>query len=443
MFINGNYSALAEIVNHINNPNNKMGVLIEEIPADLGRSYEGYKRGGLIEGSEKLRKEVMAAIVWLFGIPFFNKAGNIFCEKVLKIPMDIDLSNTKEGNNSILDSINYLKTNKNPKNLDVSELKKYQTGKIQEKIKNLSTEAILKRIKSAKTITILASLVINCGLMGIVLPKINQKITEKKLSKNNVSKTMLKEQSIDKYIDSFKNNKQNLNFKGNIISLLQNYAYKLENNNRTRLVSTDVPMITGRAATSRNKYEALEFILMDGGSIFFYNYSLGLVQKMLRKIFPTPDINPKIAEDISKLNPKTIEDAIKDINKNSNIESLFKDKNLKDKYYKIGTFNKYGKINRFVKDEDLKQIDKSVVSLLEKISSNESIFKEGKIDQNELQKFIKRINKTNALYMIAGFVVSILGLASIMPKLTFWITKKITGKNTFAGITNYNNNEKK
>ena len=77
MSINNVYSGLARAVNHINNPNLPTGVLIEEIPADVGRSYEGYKRGGILEGAEKLRKELMSAAVWIAGIPVFQKANEL------------------------------------------------------------------------------------------------------------------------------------------------------------------------------------------------------------------------------------------------------------------------------------------------------------------------------------------------------------------------------
>ena len=97
MSINGNYSNLAKAMWHLKNPNAQTGTLLIELPADVGRAYNGYKRGGIIEGSEKFRKEVMSAAVWLFGIPFFNWAGNKICENLLKIPMDIDYSGTNGG----------------------------------------------------------------------------------------------------------------------------------------------------------------------------------------------------------------------------------------------------------------------------------------------------------------------------------------------------------
>ena len=105
MFINNAYSTATKVINVIQNPALPVGTLIEEIPCDIGRSYQGYKRGGIIEGAEKLRKEVMAAAIWLFGMPVFKYLGDKFCEGVLKLPMNIDYSNNREGNDAILNSI--------------------------------------------------------------------------------------------------------------------------------------------------------------------------------------------------------------------------------------------------------------------------------------------------------------------------------------------------
>ena len=135
---------------HLKNPNAQTGTLLIELPADVRRAYSGYKRGGIIEGSEKFRKEVMSAAVWLFGIPFFNWTGKKICENLLKIPMDIDYSGTNggissfkeiakklipnnknaqttiksEGLDTITNSVEYLTTGINRYNLDDSELKK-------------------------------------------------------------------------------------------------------------------------------------------------------------------------------------------------------------------------------------------------------------------------------------------------------------------------------
>ena len=50
-------------------------------------------------------------------------------------------------------------------------------------------------------------------------------------------------------------------------------------------------------------------------------------------------------------------------------DNLIKDANVEKTIYTHGTFGKYGKINRFVKNEDIDSIDKSVVEYLNYIAS--------------------------------------------------------------------------
>ena len=213
MAINGNYSNLANVMWHLRNPNAQTGTMLIELPADVGRAYSGYKRGGIIEGSEKFRKELMSAAVWLFGIPAFNKIGNFACEKLLKIPMDIDYSNAKDGRDAIRDSIEYLADQTKKKGLDTAELDKY-IGKFE--IKNI--DKTVKTIKHSKQAISIAAWAINCILMGIVLPKLNQKITNDKLKKNQGQKetTTLKAPSMEEYQKTTKGNK-NISFSGGII----------------------------------------------------------------------------------------------------------------------------------------------------------------------------------------------------------------------------------
>ena len=84
-----------------------------EVPADIGRAKSAYERGGIIEATEKFSKEMMSAVVWLFGIPAFNWIGNKAVETFAKLPMNIDYSNKEYGNNAIEDTVRYLKSNEN------------------------------------------------------------------------------------------------------------------------------------------------------------------------------------------------------------------------------------------------------------------------------------------------------------------------------------------
>lgn len=463
MFNNISYSPLAQAVSHINNPNYATGTLLEEVPCTLGRTRAGFKRGGTIEGMERFRKESMSALVWLFGIRAFNKLGNLFFEHVLKTPMISDFCKKGEGNNCIQDTVDFLaqgfKTKEEAlenvprvfgdrfKNVDYSIL----IEKYGDKFKGVDTEKLVRKIKGAKMISSLSALVFNCVMMGVILPKVNQAITRKKLQEQKVqSETPLKYPSFGEFSKNTNSNKS----QGSQISFggidLENMVYRIDNDNRYRLVATDIPMLIGRVATSRNKYEALENIMIDGGSMYFYNFCAGHVQKLLRNNSKVPNIDPKIAEYIAVQGEDALKNAYEQIEQNkTSIMDLF-EPNVAKEIYKGATYGKYGHIEKFVKTQDLENIDSTVVKFLNYIKDKakatdgveKQLFVDGKINEDILKDAVKKINRTNALYLASGLAVSILGLALIVPKVTYWVTKKITGKDEFTGITDYSDNSK-
>ncbi len=229
------------------------------------------------------------------------------------------------------------------------------------------------------------------------------------------------------------------NFAQTIAGLPDLFTYGINTNNTCRLVSTDVPMIIGRCATARNKYEALEIGIMDTLAIYFYNFSLGHVEKLLRKVCPTPDVNPRVAEFIANLGPEKIKAAIEKINlegADKSIEGLF-GQAAKNEIYKQATFGKYGKINRFVKNDELKSIDRTVEELL-KFIDTKGLLKTNDIDTKTLVNFIRKTNLKGAAFYGAGIVASFLGLGVLIPKIAYAITKHITGKDGFIGIEEEN-----
>jgi len=429
-----NYTTVAKVVNHINNPNRQTGTLLEEIPADIGRSYQGYKRGGLIEGAEKLRKEVFSAGVWLFGIPIFNFLGAKLFEIFKKIPMNMDYSE-----DTIKNVINYLKTGSNPLNKNACDLKKYlNNSKLMENIKNKSLDVLVNETKKAKQITSLSAIVLNCAAMGIIIPKINQAITRKKLKQNT---TTLKPTSIEEYKSKTKNKNNQISFSGKISNLIEEATYRTENDNKFRLIITDIPMIIGRMAVSRNPYEALETLVIDGGSIYFYNFIAGHIQKLLSKPMNTSLINPIVAETIAGDKTGIVEKTLKNLpNEPKNLDELFKNKEFADLIYNQATYQKYLKINKFVPDEDIKQINESVFKYLKKL--NELSKKENINDFSDILKIAQKMNKKNAFGLTLGLIASVFGLGVFLPKLAFWITEKLTGRKGFIAIQDFNKKNK-
>ena len=429
MLINNISTKIPQIVHTINNPNLPVGTLIEEIPTDVGRSYAGYKRGGIIEGAEKLRKEVMAAIVWMFGIRAFNELGTKICENILNIPMNIDYSNPKEGNDAIKDSVNFLVGKLKITDMDTSELAKYK-----DKFKGMDPETLIKKVKGAKQINSILAVILNCLAMGIALPKINQAITRRKLAK------MKKEAELQKP----QQNQQDIKFKGDIIN---KFVFNVENNNTFRLIATDIPMIAGRVGTSRNKYEGIENLVIDGGSIYFYNFCASHIQKLLRKYTQTPNIPPIIADIISNADEKTLSEMFENMAQKNDIKTLAditSNNEIIRQIFDKGTYGKSGKINRFVKSDDLKEVSDNVILFLNSIKTaqkpNQQLFKDGKINSELIKEVTRKTNMKNAVFLASGLVMSILGLAVIIPKTAFWITKKLTGKNEFSGLMSVDDN---
>lgn len=463
MPINNNYSMLAQSIKLLNNPTKPWGTLAEEIPTDIGRSYAGYKRGGIIEGAEKLRKELMTAAVWMFGIPIFNEAGNVLCEKLLKIPTkNIDFSDAMKGNDAIGDVAKYLKSGGLIKKagVDYSEVEHFLSDKnLMEKIKNIPTEDLIKRISGAKKVTSILAVILNCAMMGFVIPKFNQYLTSKKLKKqeNNKKRELKDFVSFDEFQKNTKNSK-NISFTSGIPRNSYEFTYAVENNSRFRLLVTDIPMIIGRMVTSRNKYEALEYLVMDGLSAYFYNFASEHAQNLLRgkKIPSTQAISIEALTN----DPEAFESGLKKILSNPDIfklqegqkpdsilKNIFGDE-IASEIYKNETFGKYGKANRYIEDDKIKSINKSVESFIDFLfkkakEENTDLIKEGKINSDFILEASKKIKHKNAGLLAIGLGVSIFGLSILIPKLTFAITRKLTGRNEFIGIAKFDDKDKK
>ncbi len=275
--------------------------------------------------------------------------------------------------------------------------------------------------------------------MGVAIPKINQAITRKKIKKMNSQKPVCTSN-----FDDFKNktSKNQPSFTG-IGDFVRNIPYMTENNNTFRLISTDIPTLIGRAATSRNRYEALENTIIDAGSIYFYNFCAHDLQKFVRKKAGVPSLNPMVAQSFIDADKDMIKNALDKVNgdKVLSVNELF-DKDFAHKIYSMSTFGKYGKINRFVEDSKIKEIDNEVYNYLKIIKNKINYGNKKPFDIDKFLSEAKKYNAKNALYLGLGFIVAIFGLSTLMPKIAFRVTTLLTGKNEFTGIAHFDNNKK-
>ena len=162
----------------------------------------------------------------------------------------------------------------------------------------------------------------------------------------------------------------------------------------------------------------------------------------------TPELISKytqIAEEMAKLQPAvegseriTIEQAER-VFKGGYLNNPEFMKNLYE--LNFGTNKKLNIANfldpfKFISADNVETVDKELKFFVEQII--EKAKKSGtEITEEILNKAVKTNSKLNALNWGAGFAVSALFLSTIIPKLQYWMTKKITGSNEFPGTEEF------
>jgi len=468
------------------NPDKILPVAIIEVACTGGRTYNGYKRGGEIEGKERLREETAGAVFWLFGVKVLNKIGDFIGKKIGIKNLDVDLGR--------------------------DELRAPFLNNVKEEAAKTAAFKFGKVASSAAIATF---------LLGFVLPKINHKITDMQRNKNKLKEagtTGVKNDNTSSVapanilglaypsMDSFvkKTKPQSLAFKGNnsLTSFFSTAAYNLENNAAWRLMSTDVGMIAGRVANSRNKFEAFEFFFRDTTSTYFYLLATPHVYGFMNKITGNTPIHPDALEvfknhllnsmgeekfspeefkNRAKETPSNISEILEKIKFNKDVVTLeefnaatadkFKEKallmselqpkmfeksilskqqvvdivsdgwNTNPEFIKkaldAGTYGAASDAKKFVSRKTVEGIRESIddfVNNLAKYASSKGV---KEIDAQFVQNFVKRTTKLNFAFRLLGMAVSGLGIAVLIPKIQYKLTELRTGSKEFPGTANF------
>lgn len=248
-------------------------VILLEAFVEGGRTYQAYKRGGFTEARERLTEEMIGAIFWFSGVPLFNKLiDKGVGEKLFKLPE----TNFDTGKDSL----------RNPVKNYISKFQKQLA---------MNPEKAEKMIAKYKFGKVLTSILLANGLVGLVLPKVNQGIT-KHLMKKNAQEVQPKEQeqtstsaqnsvqeqyTIDKFLN--KDDKFNVAFGMNPQTLMS-LAYNFENNPKYGLLATDLGVWIGRGTCARNKYERTEVLFRDITSSYFYMFNMPVIAWAMNKL---------------------------------------------------------------------------------------------------------------------------------------------------------------
>lgn len=450
-------SAPAKALGQFYNANATIPTLIIETGVTLGRANEANKRGGKPEAIDRLVEQGISAVVWIYGVKALKKIGDLIGEKLLKLDLNFDI-----GSDELRKPIKYInkkELNFKAGNIIISTaLATYFIGAILPKINN----AILKK----------------------TLKKENSKKEETK---------KLEVESFEEFKNKTQKNKQ-ISFTS-ISNVLANSAHVLENNSTARLFITDTGVIAGRFHNAPNKYRKIEGLFRDIASIYFYLKATKDITGVLNKLFKNTDIDPKTLEKtVERLSEKlrenpdlSNEDFLKFAKGEINSEDLSKLKELFGKKKTI-TLTKFKEnfesfaqnaekmsamqfaregeeVLSFKQAKDVlspcwindseflkktyeyvankkdiadkktfvssKYLDKTRDSIDKFIQQIYDSAKDQKIDDEFISKIAKSTIRKNLIFNIVGTAISIFALGTLIPKIQYAITKKLTHENKF------------
>jgi len=449
------------------NPNNVLPTLFIESGVTAGRSFEANKTGGKIEASERLVEQGTSAVIWLWGVQALKKIGETIGKKVLKLKnLNFDVG------------FDYLR---NP-------------------LENIDKKLVGFKVGNILTSTALATAFIGFGLPKINHFITNKMLEKNKNKENKNQKTLIKPQTIGDFQKSLKK-KNDISFTSLYDSCL-NLAHTLENNSTARLFITDFGVIGGRFYNARNKYEKIENIFRDVSSIYFYLFSTKHIVKGLNKLSGNTDINPDVLKSVSKMLTEKIKttdvDSVSLIQKafgevsNENLEKideLFKGRKIIDlseflsafdcniekaksisslqpllkgnrvltkeqakdilingwiseagflhNIYNSATKGKYSKKENFVSAKSLDNVRASVEKFI--LQLDKKLKKQGgNLTEALIEKTANSSIHRNLAFYIIGTVASTFALAILIPKVQYFIRRKLTNKDEFVGIRDKN-----
>lgn len=439
-------------------------IVLLEAAVVAGRTYHAYDRGGFIEARERGTEEILGSIFWLGGVQAFNKMGDSIGKKVLKL----DNVNFEVGKDAV----------RNPIQNFMKKYPKY----------NAATLGAFKLTK------VVSSILLANTIIGFIVPKINQAITNKY------------QKSVEEIDKKNNQNKTNTTFEGGNPQMLLTLANCFENDARYKLLSTDVGIAGGRAVNARNKYERREILFRDLSSIYFYMFCRNDLNKLLNKIqtgrstrldavsaqkldshlrsnmdknksysveefeklafgdknatvpksiqekfknsliklddfkAAEQDLNiVKRAEQMSRLQPKVngisilTSEQVKDVYTNGLIDNP----RFLNKVFRTFSDKKSTDPMKFFAEKDLRAVKEDMAAYVKDIIKK-SKFSGDSITVKTLEKANKLNFFKNATNLGAGFAISAYFLSSAIPKLQYWLTAKQTGQDKFPGIEKYN-----
>ena len=345
-----------------------------------GRTLQAAKRGGFDEARERFTEESIGAFFWFCGVKGFNKMNDYIGKWLLKLltpnfdgkeddirkPVTNYLHDEKlikaaargelseEEIASTFDDAMLKRLNKLKKRIGKIDDPNNAAEIIQKRAGKFLRELTPKQTAVFKSLKIGSSILLANGLVGFVVPHINQKITrilhEKRQEKHFEKELQyFKPVNMDSFVNEEKaKSKDNVAFTGIAPATLLSIANHFENDTVYQLLSTDVGIAGGRAVSARNNHERTEVLFRDLSSIYFYMFNMPNINKWMNMLEDgrKTRLDPVGAQEVTDLmkdvlkengNKMSVDDfSMKILGNNNNVYKITPELNAK---FKNGVIN--------------------------------------------------------------------------------------------------------
>ena len=365
------------IYSTLGNNSSYVPLAIKDVANSCGLTTASYIAGDKVEGKDRFIDEFGTQIIWLGGLPFFNKIFSLLLFKPAKLDSKIDAR--------ILKDQNILKT----------ALEMAPTEAIKNSLTNVASH---QKLFKALTIARFAAASVATTLSYLGLTKFRHKYTEEQIKKDYFAKQKLNQKLNNKFessavpfssafSDVHKNGKsdgkdKNPSFTGGF----QDFIFDPVRN----LMLVDGAITTERLSHARNPQDFLGYVIKEGSFWIFMYFAGPLIAKAMEK--SADKKGTSIDLDARVIESEKFKNAFKDGSIKSHLQA-FKAADKSDlDIYKFAVQSKDNLIIDMAKNSD-------VISILK---GTDSVDTRRYIDLKELRGVSEKIEKLLGQYENSG-----------------------------------------
>ncbi len=419
----------------LGNSNSLVPMAIKDIANSLGLTAGSYVTGDSLEGKDRFLDEFGTQAIWLFGIPVYKKLMDFSLYKMLKIDPKFDVRNLSNKREKILQkSLEYAD----------SSIK----GSIEKAIKN---PKFSKNLALTKFIASTALAIVSYAGLTKYRHIQTKKAAEKEIlaeAKQNKKKNYSFTNPKSKVFEKFNLNKQKKQSdKPTFTGGIQDFMFNPVKN----LMILDGAITTERLAESRNKQELIGYTIKEGTVWAFMYFASQPIQKYLEKSVENNKKNPasidldariieseelknafingelknstakvlklESGEELLEYIHNNPDDFVVKMAKKSDIIPVLKNANQKDNV----DYRKFIDLDEF----------KGVAKKLEKLSNKFEDYKSLKLENANLDDFLKTVKKLKRSSILKNMGACIGALGILAPVIMIAMRKLDKNNNAF------------